>query len=296
MDDLTAGKPRRGRGMAQKSLDLIDACYDILAEIQPTSVRSVCCQLFMRGMMITSMSKKSETQKVSRLLVIARETGAIPWQWIVDETREAEKVSAWGDLGDYSETILRSYRRDFWQHQPERIGVWSEKGTVRGVLAPVLHKFAVTFRVLHGFGSATSVHDVALETEDLDRPMIVLYVGDYDPSGMRMSELDLPARLGRYGGNVKLIRVALTKDDVEHGDLPSFPAETKKDDPRYKWFDDNYGDTCWELDAMSPNVLRARVEDEIVARIDADAWAHCQKTETAERESMKSFFKQWPRG
>ena len=35
--------------------------------------------------------------------------------------------------------------------------VWSEKGTVRGVLQPVLDDYAVGFRVMHGFSSATTV-------------------------------------------------------------------------------------------------------------------------------------------
>jgi hypothetical protein len=265
-----------------------------LAEIQPTTVRSVCYQLFTRGL-IESMSR-NETAKVSRLLVVARENGSIPWDWIVDETREAERVSGWRGLGDYSETILRSYRRDFWELQPERIEVWSEKGTVRGVLSPVLNRFAVTFRVLHGFGSATSVHDVAIETGDPEAaPLIVLYFGDFDPSGLHMSEVDLPRRLERYGGNVSLIRIAFTKEDVDAGDLPSFEAGTKRGDPRFNWFVENHGGTCWELDAMSPNVLRGRLNDEIIERIDIEAWEHCQKVERAERESMQELFKRWPR-
>ena len=43
---------------------------------------------------------------------------------------------------------------------------------------------------MHGFSSATTVHDVA--EDDDGRDLISLYVGDYDPSGMYMSEHDLP--------------------------------------------------------------------------------------------------------
>ena len=64
---------------------------------------------------------------------------------------------------------------------------------------PVLDEYAVGFRVMHGFSSATSVYDVA--QDDDGRPLIVLYVGDYDPSGMFMSEADLPDRLAEYGGD-----------------------------------------------------------------------------------------------
>ena len=44
----------------------------------------------------------------------------------------------------------------------------SEKGTIRGVLAPVLDQYAVGFRVMHGFSSATSVHDVAEDDDGRD--------------------------------------------------------------------------------------------------------------------------------
>jgi hypothetical protein len=167
-----------GRGLAAESLELIDASRSILVQIQPATVRGVCYQLFTHGV-IASM-QTSETQKVSRLLVRAREQGIIPWDWIVDETREPERISAWRDISDYGQTIVKSYRKDFWQRQDERVEVWSEKGTVRGVLAPVLDDFAVTVSVKHGFDSATSVNGVACQTADKERPLIVFYVGDWD--------------------------------------------------------------------------------------------------------------------
>src|ERR1019366_1406390 len=121
----------KGRGKSQRTVELLAACYDILSSIQPTTVRGVCYQLFTRGL-IPSMAKNN-TSKISKLLTAARENGDIPWEWLVDETREAERVSSWKSSAQYAETILRSYRKDFWQHQPERIEVWSEKGTIRGV-------------------------------------------------------------------------------------------------------------------------------------------------------------------
>jgi hypothetical protein len=276
-----------GRGLASKSKQLIDTSYSILEEIHPASVRSVCYQLFNRGL-IASM-KTSETQKVSRLLVYARETEVIPWEWIVDETREPERISAWSDISDYGQTIVKSYRKDFWQRQIDRVEVWSEKGTVRGVLDPVLDEFAVTFSVKHGFDSATSVNSVAPRTADNERPLIVFYVGDWDPSGLCMSERDLPERLSRYGANVDLRRIALTDKDVASGNLPSFPVDTKAKDPRYRWFVENYGRQCWELDALPPPVLRRRVRNAILALIDTETWNHCAMVERAELESIQKF-------
>src|SRR5262245_15315277 len=131
----------------------------IAAATQPITGRGIGYKLFPKGL-IDSMSR-SEMQRVYRLLRLAREQGDIPWDWIVDETREFERVATWDDPAQYARCVARSYRRDFWNQQPIRVEVWSEKGTVRGVLAPVLNRFAVGFRVMHGFSSATTVHDVA---------------------------------------------------------------------------------------------------------------------------------------
>ncbi|MGO9848130.1 MAG: hypothetical protein ACLPKT_16515, partial [Methylocella sp.] len=132
---------------------------DILEEIQPATVRGVCYRLFTRGL-IANMSV-GETQKISRILARARERGEVDWDWIVDETRRRERSPQWLDLEHFRESIVGQYRRDFWAHQPETIEIWSEKGTVRGILGPVLEEFGVTFSVKHGFDSATSVHDTA---------------------------------------------------------------------------------------------------------------------------------------
>ena len=69
---------------------------------------------------------------------------------------------------EYARCVARSYRRDFWNQQPVRCEVWSEKGTIRGVLQPVLDHYAVGFRVMHGFGSATIVHDIAEDDDGRD--------------------------------------------------------------------------------------------------------------------------------
>jgi hypothetical protein len=234
--------------------------------------------------------KTGDMQRVYRLLRKAREQGIIPWEWIVDETRSLERVSTWDDPEHYAKTVARSYRRDFWNQQPFRVQVWSEKGTVRGVLKPVLDEYAVGFNPLHGFNSATAVHDAA---EDNDgRPLIILYVGDFDPSGMFMSEVDLPKRLANYGGDhITIKRIALTQDQVSG--LPSFPATDKRKDPRYEWFVANHGERCWELDAMDPNDLRECVEEAILDLIEPTAWQRCEVVNQAEQESLKTILTKW---
>lgn len=275
------------RGKQQKSLELVAACEAILAEIQPATVRAVCYRLFVNGA-IPDMGKLS-TARVSRQLTWAREEEHIPWEWIVDETRSPERTSSWDDTQSFMNAVKRSYRKNLWADQDERVEVWSEKGTVRGTLGPVLRGYGVTFRVMHGFGSATSVHEAA---EDSQRqPFTALYVGDYDPSGMHMSEVDLPERLERYDAEIDIVRVALLSADTLN--LPDFPASDKVKDPRCSWFRSRYGERCWELDAMSPVDLRNRVAEEIQRRIDVDAWELAQKTEEAELSTIKTVVGNW---
>ena len=284
--------PRQGRGKAKASLNLIDAMVRILKEIHPATVRAVCYRLFILKL-ISSMSR-ANTNKVGKQLVWAREQGIINWAWIVDETREAEKISSWDNPEEIISTAVNQYRKNYWTDQPNWVEVWSEKGTVRGTLAPVLKKYGVTFRVMHGYGSATSIHGIAEETARSNKPLVVLYVGDHDPSGLQMSEIDLPGRLKRYGGSATIIRVALDANDVADGtELPSFEADSKIGDPRYKWFAENYGSRCWELDALSPVVLRQRVDDEILSLLDIDLWAHSVRIEAAEVESMSGILSHW---
>jgi hypothetical protein len=280
---------RRGRGKAKATLELIDACHEILAEIQPASVRAVCYRLFTMGL-ISDMSKGS-TNKVSTQLVYAREQGVIPWTWVVDETREAERIALWTDPDAIIDAAVRGYRRDYWQDQPRRVQVWSEKGTVRGTLAPVLKEFGVTFKVMHGYGSATALWQAAEDSTASDKPLTVLYVGDFDPSGMHMSMVDLPGRIQRYRGQIDFRRVALVERDLPG--LPSFDASTKLGDPRHRWFVERYGYRCWELDAMSPVLLRKRIHECVQELIEPEPWNHAIGIERAEVESMKEFAQTW---
>src|SRR6516165_11966795 len=98
-------------------------------------------KLFAAGL-IPSMST-SDMKKVYRLLKLAREDGTIPWEYIVDETRSLEIASTWSDPAEFADCCVRGYRKAYWDQQPIRVEVFSEKGTVRGLLGPVLDKYGI---------------------------------------------------------------------------------------------------------------------------------------------------------
>lgn len=280
-----------GRGKSKATLALVSAMHDILAEIQPATVRSVCYRLFVDGW-IDSMAK-ANTSKVSKHLVWAREQGVIPWHWVVDEHRRPEQVPSWNDPESLIDAAVRHYRKDYWADQPYWVEVWSEKGTVRGTLDPILTEYGLPFRVMHGYSSATTIYDVAEQTRRSNKPLVILYVGDWDPSGLNMSEKDIPDRLKRYDGEATIERVALTEYDVSARGLPSFEAASKAKDTRHKWFVENYGRTCWELDALPPNLLREAVEQAIEDRLAPVAWEHAKRIEQAETDSIRALVGEW---
>ena len=284
----------RGRGLGAKTFALIEAGAEVLAAIQPASVRAVCYKLFTQGL-IPDMSKLS-TNRVSRALVIAREQGLVSWRWIVDETRAPERVPTWDDPEALLRAVEQQYRKDRWTLQPRRVEVWAEKGTIRGTLAPVLDEYAVTFQVMHGYGSATQVKAVADESrEDNSRPFVALYVGDWDPSGLHMSEVDLPGRLRDYGGVVDLRRLAISATDMATDAIPSFPASDKRKDRRYAWYVRRVGASarCGELDALDPRTLRERVQAAIGVEIDWPVWERSGRAEAAEKASLAAVARTW---
>lgn len=280
---MRVGSRGRGqRGRSRTTLDLIATCTKIIEPCQPITVRGVCYKLFVAEL-IDSMAVKN-TQKVSRILRDAREEGHIPWEWIVDESRELERQPCWSDLEAYARVVERSYRRDFWSDQEFRLILISEKSTVSGILRPILEQYGVPFFSAHGFNSATKVHELAEEMQADGREYVFVYCGDRDPSGLYMSEEDFPQRLERYGADdFTFERIALTSSDVVT--LPSFPA--KPQDPRYNWYVQRYGTLAWELDAMDPQDLRERVEGRVLHYIDKDAWARHQVIERAQRKTTK---------
>ncbi len=282
----TTSTPRQ-RGRSKSTIDLIDTCFHLIQQCQPISVRGVCYKLFVDGY-IDSMATKN-CARVSRTLTDARENGIIPWEWIVDESRQMECTPHWSNLEEYARVIERSYRRDFWADQQYKVILISEKGTIAGVIRPVLEEYGVPFMVAHGFTSSTKAHELADQVIADPREHKFLYIGDHDPSGMFMSEVDLPDRLIKYGAtNFNVERIALTEYDIKT--LPDFPAKTT--DPRFKWYASRYGNRAYELDAMDPQDLRERVKASVLEYIDSAAWGRHKVCEAAQQASTRMIAEQ----
>jgi len=87
----------------------------------------------------------------------------------------------------------------------------------------------------------------------------------------------------RYGADAEIVRVALTKTTCT-GQTSFIRSRKQVERPAIQLYRP-YGERCWELDALSPVILRERVEAKIVS-YGRGCWNRSIEVEAAERESM----------
>lgn len=277
-----------GRGLHAESRQIIQRAYDNLEVEHPSGVRRVAYALY--GNQAGAMVKK-----LGRLLVRARKDGDIPWEWINDSTRLDVLPFVVNDAGDMRDVHRSCPSYDPWQQQPVRVIVWTEK-SVGGTLEPVLDSFLVGFCVHHGNTSASKIQAVVSAMATDQRRLVILYCGDHDAKGLRISEDDLPKRFAEYGADMDRLtirRVALLQADAER--LIEFKDEFKPKDKDVKWYRAHCGLSYGvELEAIPSTELRQRVETAIRQEIvDIGAWNQVLATSTAVRESWEAYVDKW---
>jgi len=275
-----------GRGLSADSRRIIDQAYEVLEQEHPSGVRRVAYALF-------GNQAGQRVKKLGELLTRARKLGVIPWDWISDETRPERTPFVVVDSADLRLVHRSCPSYDPWREQPVRVVVWSEK-SVGGTLAPVLDNFLVPFMVHHGNTSTTIMHRTAVTTQMDPRDLIILYVGDHDPKGLRISEDDIPKRLAVYGAvNVTVKRIALLKPDAVR--LQHLKDRFKADDADVAWYRAHTGlHYGVELEAIPSTELRERIEAAIRAEIvDVAAWNRVVNASAVVRESWEAYVDQW---
>jgi hypothetical protein len=106
--------------------------------------------------------------------------------------------------------------------------------------------------------------------------------GSYCSEAMTPLCDDIVAHYGQF----ELRRIALTMDQIEEHNPPPNPA--KNTDARYRAYQQEYGDTCWELDALDPTTLVNLIQAHIDSCRDAEQW---DKVEAEEKKGKKQLDK-----
>ena len=97
-----------------------DKLYSIVAELPPMTVRQVFYQAEVRGL---KGIEKSEAgyQKVATCLVNMRRDGMMPFEWIIDNTREISKGITYPTIAAALDRCAQTFYLDFWTKIEERV-------------------------------------------------------------------------------------------------------------------------------------------------------------------------------
>jgi len=245
------------------------------------------------------------------------------WDKISDETRGFEGAVGFSSLDEYLDPKHIRYRRDPWQDQPRVLWLLVEKAAIIGVFRKTLAEYRMQYLVLKGNFTTTLSNQAAKKIIALGKPVRVLYVGDFDPTGLNISGDLRPVSVRSIASKVKrrlkalaadeslftVERVALLQRHMERRDLRKFWVDVKDlekaqesgkeyGDPnaeRYKeqfpQYRKNGRPACLEVDAPDPRELIREVETAIRRHLDPVAWQRSLRREEREIAQVRQLFR-----
>lgn len=261
----------------QDSLDLIATISAILNEYiragYNLTVRTLYYQLVARG--VIPNTEKSY-KNITNLVNDARNAGLLDWEAISDGGRAFRNRPHWNSGQEILRGAAHGFYMDHWANQDDRVFCIIEKDALRSIVAGTCHQWDVPLLAAKGYASASVIRDfvkyTAIPAAKAGQEIVILHMGDHDPSGIDMSR-DLEERINLYSEGTFLVnfrRLALNMDQIEAFNPPPNPA--KVTDSRFQGYSEIYGDESWELDALSPSVTNNLLSEKIQEHIDTAFW------------------------
>lgn len=255
------------------------------------TIRGLHYRLVARGM----TNSDNHYKRVVKAMGVARWDGTIAFDTFSDNDRETigktkyETTSVAKEVDSTTFAIrhwINNYNKNFWENQDNYVEVFIEKKALQGLFSSVCDRFNVALNPCKGYPSITFLYEAARRFQRANRAgknCIILYFGDYDPSGE-----DIPRSLGvniskLIGSHVvEVRRVALMENQVLKWGLPPAPAKVT-DSRTSKW--DGLGQV--ELDAVEPRTLQKLCADAIETTIDDEKRKELKETEAEEKKEYK---------
>lgn len=199
-----------------------------------------------------------------------------------EETTVDSKVAD-GIFGvDY---YMTNYRKNRWENQDFYIEVLIEKKALQGVFEPICKRWNVALGACKGYPSLTFLNEMSERFQDAEacgKIPIIIYFGDYDPSGEDIPR-SLAVNLRDLGvHNIQVDRRALLEWQVKEWNLPIAPAKVS-DSRTANW--DGLGQV--ELDSVRPEKLQAMCTEAITGYFDRVKHRELLDTEQTERVEYK---------
>ena len=220
----------------------------------PTSARFLFYELVQRRQLSKqSTGVRRPDQDLHDALIDIREDGRVPWDWIVDETRNLEDYTGYTSIKDGALATLPHIKIDPWRgHVPL---ILTESRSLAGVLRPIARDYCCRIASTNGQCGGFLRTDIA---PLLQVGAMVLYFGDFDWSGGLIENNTRRVLEQVIGGLLLWERVALTEEQVNEHDLPKII----KRDRRYK---DGKPHEAVETEALRQTVLmdilRSRLDE-----------------------------------
>jgi hypothetical protein len=265
------------RGINQNNRDLIEAVNIILAEDHPMTLRQVHYRVFsLANPALKYANEEFCYDRLGRVLTNARllyrKSASGMMRLIMLKISDGTTAAT---RGRTSRIMSRSGAR--------KLPFW-------GRCVPLCRSMESRFVLCRGYGSTGMVDQIGRAFEGIRKPIVVLYVGDHDPSGKNIP-VDMQKRVTVASGRDFLMPwIAILPEDIKTFSLPSH--RVKKTDTRAKGFKKEYDRTV-ELEALPVAELRRRLSVQIESLIDRDAWERHQIVEKAETDSIKAFAETW---
>lgn len=246
-------------------------------------------------------NKQSEYKRLGSILNDARLAGLVDWSAMEDRTRNLVAPSTWASPASIVQACASQFRSDWWKGQPFYVEAWIEKDALLGVLEHACRPWQLPYFSCRGYTSASEVWSAGQRLGwkiAEGKRIIVIHLGDHDPSGCDMSR-DIEDRLrlfiggdGHDADQLEVRRIALNMDQVRQYNPPPNPA--KLTDSRATGYIAQHGDESWELDALSPEVLAALIETNVQAVIDGEKWHAQHDVQREGREQLQAVAYRWP--
>jgi len=150
------------------------------------SLRQLYYQLVSRDII---PNKQAEYAKLSTLLKEGRMAGIVDWAAIEDRTRQPYSPAAFDSPEEILDIAIRQFQLPRQAGQSQYVEVWVEKDALSGVLKRVTAPYHVPILVNKGYGSASAMFDAYerfRKAIKAGQKCTILYLGDYDPSGIDM--------------------------------------------------------------------------------------------------------------
>lgn len=235
-------------------------------------------------------------KRVGDIMSKARDGGLISWDALEDRTRPIRGVSTFGDASDVIDAALYSFKLDHWQGQKFNPLVIVEKEALLDVIAQASRPLQADYMAAKGFLSSSVAWQLGQKIKRLKRigiQLLVIYAGDFDPSGLFMAENDVPDRLGLYSDYTDYVveHVALTESQIIEYAPPPNPA--KQTDSRFDRFADEHGFNSYELDALPPQDLVEIIQSKILSYRDDSIFQEVKAEEDRQRAILQALVDNW---